>query len=181
MNEHGHLITPTQFKALARPTSCHLDESEVMAYISECEDVFIIPTIGFANFERAINSESFADVFDETFRLSIWLDGGAFVADTCGCSPRSEWCVGLRKTLAYYVYAKMLRADGTIIARSGAMRHNDQYAQHIDPNRKQYDDVMNIADGYMAGCTLYAKTHSVECNAVKKVKGQRAKIKAIGD
>lgn len=180
MNEHGHLITAAQFRALARPTSCHLDDVEVMAYIAECEDTFIIPTIGYANFRRAINSESFADVFDATFDVSLWLDGGEFVASECGCEPKTEWCVGLRKTLAYYVYAKMLRADGTILARSGAMRHNDQYAQHVDPNRKQYDDVMNVADGYMAGCALYAKTHSVECGAVKKVRGQRARIKAIG-
>jgi hypothetical protein len=27
---------------------------------------------------------------------------------------------------------------------------------------------------------LYAKAHSTECNAVKPVKGSRAKIKAIG-
>ena len=181
MNEHGHLITPAQFKVLARPTSCHLDDTEVMSFISECEDVFIIPFIGFANFEKAVHSESFAGVFDETFSVSLWLDGGSFETSDCGCNKRTEWCVGLRKTLAYYVYAKMLRADGTIVARAGAMRHNDQYAQHIDPNRKQYDDVMNIADGYMAGCTLYAKTHSVECNAVKKVRGKRATIKAIGD
>lgn len=181
MNEHKHLITVAQFKVLARPTSCHLDDAEVMAYIAECEDMHIIPAIGFANFRRAIESESFANVFDETFSASVWLDGGEFVADVCGCSPRTEWCVGLRKTLAYYVYAKMLRADGTILARSGAMRHNDQYAQHVDPNRKQYDDVMNVADQYLSGCLLYAKTHTVECNAVRPVKGARATIKAIGD
>lgn len=180
MNEHGHLITVAQFKALARPTSCHLDDTEVMAYIAECEDLHIIPAIGFANFRRAIESESFTDIFDETFDASVWLDGGEFVADVCGCSPRTEWCVGLRKTLAYYVYAKMLRADGTILARSGAMRHNDQYAQHVDPNRKQYDDVMNVADQYLSGCLLYAKTHTAECNAVKPIRGTRATIKAIG-
>ena len=74
----------------------------------------------------------------------------------------------------------MVRADGTIVARAGAMRHNDQYASHVDPNRKQYDDVMDIADKYLAGCLQYAKIHSVECNAVKPIKGTRARIKAIG-
>ena len=181
MNEHKHLITVAQFKVLARPTSCHLDDAEVMAYIAECEDMHIIPAIGYANFHAATSSETFDNTFDDTFDASIWLDGGEFVADVCGCSPRTEWCVGLRKTLAYYVYAKMLRADGTILARSGAMRHNDQYAQHVDPNRKQYDDVMNVADQYLSGCLLYAKTHTTECNAVRPIKGSRATIKALGD
>lgn len=180
MNEHGHLITAAEYKVLARPASVHLDDDEVQAYINECEDMHIIPAIGYANFVAAINSETFDNTFDETFSLSIWLDGGAFTTSGCGCNERTEWCAGLRKTLAYYVYAKMLRADGTIVARAGAMRHNDQYAQHVDPNRKQYDDVMDIADKYLEGCMLYAKTHSVECNAVKPIKGSRARIKAIG-
>lgn len=179
INEHGHLITVGQCLALARPTSVHLDEDEVQAYITECEDMHIIPAIGFANFQTAVNSETFDKTFDDTFSASIWLDGGAFTSD-CACDGRTEWCAGLRKTLAYYVYAKMLRADGTIVARAGAMRHNDQYASHVDPNRKQYDDVMNIADRYLAGCLQYAKIHSVECNAVKPIKGSRARIKAIG-
>ena len=180
MNEHGHLITAADFKVLARPTSCHLDDNEVMAYIAECEDTVIIPAIGFANFRAATNSETFDYTFDDTFSESIWLDGGEFLAGCSGCG-RTEWCVGLRKTLAYYVYAKMLRADGAILARSGAMRHNDQYAQHVDPNRKQYDDVMNTADQYLNGCLEYAKLHTTECNAVKPFKGTRATIKAIGD
>ena len=50
INEHGHLITVGQCLALARPTSVHLDEDEVQAYITECEDMHIIPAIGFANF-----------------------------------------------------------------------------------------------------------------------------------
>lgn len=180
MNEHGHLITVAQFKALARPTSCHVDDNEVMSFISECEDMHIIPAIGYANFRAATSSETFDYTFDDTFNESIWLDGGEFIAG-CGDCGRTEWCVGLRKTLAYYVYAKMLRADGTILARAGAMRHNDQYANHVDPNRKQYDDVMNAAESYLAGCMLYAKQHTTECNAVRPIKGSRATIKAIGD
>lgn len=181
MNEHGHLISVAECLELARPVSIHLDEQEVAAYIAECEDMHIIPAIGYTNFQTAVNSESFDATFDDTFSASIWLDGGAFVVSDCGCNnERTEWCVGLRKTLAYYVYAKMLRADGTLLARAGAMRHNDQYASHVEPNRKQYDDTMNIADQYLSGCMLYAKQHSLECNAVKKIKGTRARIKAIG-
>ena len=180
INEHKHLINVEDYKALARPASVHLDDDEVQAYIVECENTIIIPAIGYANFNKAVNSLTFDDTFDDTFSASIWLDGGEFVADVCGCQPRTEWCVGLRTTLAYFVYAKMLRADGTIVSRAGAMRHNDQYGQHIDPNRKQYDDVMNIADQYLAGCMLYAKVHSAECHAVKPIKGTRARIKAIG-
>ena len=180
MNQHKHLISVAECLALTRPVSVHLDDDEVQAYITECEDMVIIPAIGYTNFDKAVNSLSFDDTFDATFSASIWLDGGSFVTSECGCDGRTMWCAGLRKTLAYYVYAKMLRADGTTLSRAGAMRHNDQYASHVDPNRKQYDDVMNVADKYLSDCMLYAKAHSTECNAVRPVKGSRAKIKAIG-
>ena len=56
MNEHKHLITAADYKVLARPASVHLDDDEVQAYITECEDMHIIPAIGYANFNRAVNS-----------------------------------------------------------------------------------------------------------------------------
>ena len=118
INEHGHLITVGQCLALARPTSVHLDEDEVQAYITECEDMHIIPAIGFANFQTAVNSETFDKTFDDTFSASIWLDGGAFTTD-CECDGRTEWCAGLRKTLAYYVYAKCFVPTGRLLPVQG--------------------------------------------------------------
>ena len=184
MAERKHLIDADDFQDLARPVSIHLDEAEVDAYIAECEDIYIIPAIGYGNFAKAVNSETFDDTFDDTFSASIWLDGGEFDAptDNCGCKGvEKSWCVGLRKTLAYYVYARMGRADGSIIARSGYMRHEDTYANHVPTEQKQYDDVMDVAEKYLAGCMKYAQIHSADCKKVQPVRGSRAAIKVIGD
>ena len=180
--DRKHLLTPVQFAELARPTSMHLDEDEVERFIEECEDMYIIPTVGYDVFAAAIDyvdDNSLGGQFDDTFDPVLYLNGGAFSATgCCDCGTgRSEWCAGLRKALAYYVYAKMGRADGTIIARDGLMRHNDQYAQHVEPNLKQYNDVMAIAEQYLASCQRYAKTHAC---GVRKVRQSRARIKAIG-
>lgn len=183
-----HLITPAQFVELARPVSTHLDDNEVLAFIDECENTFIIPAIGYGNFEHAVEvstastfDATFDGTFDDTFEPTIWLDGGSWEKCGCGCGGTEKaWCVGLKKTLAYYVYAKMGRADGSIVARAGYMRHNDQYADHVYEGVKQYDDVMNIADRYLAGCMEYAKCHTVD-KVVKPVRNSRAKITAIGD
>lgn len=178
--ERKHLLSPVQFAELARPTSIHLEDDEVNRFIEECEDLYIIPTVGYDVFSAAIDyvdDNTLDGKFDETFDPVLYLNGGAFNYNHCGCDGASEWCAGLRKALAYYVYAKMGRADGTIIARDGLMRHNDQYAQHVEPNLKQYNDVMEVAEQYLASCQRYAKMH--RCG-VRMVRQSRATIKAIG-
>ena len=191
--EKKHLITPQQFVELARPTSTHLDDAEVLAYIDECENMFIIPAIGYGNFEHAVNlpemlgdestfDKTFDGTFDDLFEPNIWLDGGSFEkCDGCGCGTSERgWCVGLRKTLAYYVYARMGRSDGSIVARAGYMRHNDQYADHVQKDVRQYNDVMSTAEAYLAGCLEYAKCHTID-KKITPVRSSRAAIKAIGD
>ena len=178
--ERKHLLSPVQFAELARPTSIHLEDDEVNRFIEECEDLYIIPTVVYDVFSAAIDyvdDNTLDGKFDETFDPVLYLNGGAFNYNHCGCDGASEWCAGLRKALAYYVYAKMGRADGSIIARDGLMRHNDQYAQHVEPNLKQYNDVMEVAEQYLASCQRYAKMH--RCG-VRMVRQSRATIKAIG-
>ena len=191
-SDRKHLIDPVLFAELARPSSNHLDDDEVWKYIDEVENTVIIPAIGYGNFEHAVTipvtwegdstfDVTFDGTFDDLFEPNIWLNGGSYETCGCGCESNAlDWCVGLRKTVAYYVYAKLLRADGTIVARAGAMRHNDNYANHVDPNRKQYDDVMNVAEQYLSGCMKYARCHTVECRKIN-LRQQRAKIRAIGD
>lgn len=187
MSEITHLITPAEFAQLARPVSVHLDENEVQAFINECEQVFIIPAIGYGNFKAAVTDTEWDSTFDETFQPSIAISGGEWTcnrANVCGCDTAAEtleYCVGLKTTLAYFVYAKIARADGAIYSRAGYMRHDDQYAQHVDDSKlKQYNDVMSIAERYLGECLRYIKYHTVD-KKIKPVHGTRARIHAIGE
>lgn len=185
MADRKQLITVEQFRALSRPTSAHLDEEEVNAYIRECEDCFIIPAIGYANFKGATGTSTWGDTFDATFNPQTLLDGGEWSSvesDEFGNKiTRAYYCNGIRKALAYYVYAKLLRADGTIISRAGSMRHRDDNGDHIDDSKlKQYNDVMNIAERYLGDCLAYLKRH-VRNRQVSKVRGSRVHIHAIGN
>lgn len=186
MSDTQHMITAQEFATLARPCSRHLDDDEVMAYVSECEQLYIIPAIGYGNFKAAITVSAFDGTFDDTFNPATVINGGEWTltrVNECHCDTAEnelKYCVGLKRTLAYYAYAQMMKADGAINARSGTMRHNDQYAQHIDDKMKQYNNIMNIAEAYMDGCLQYLKYHTVD-HAVKPVRGGRARIHAIGD
>lgn len=183
--DRKQLITIEQFRALSRPTSAHLDEEEVNAYIRECEDCFIIPTIGWANFKGATGVSTWEGTFDATFKAETILDGGEWSTeeeDECGNKVKKEYyCCGIRKALAYFVYAKLLRADGTIVSRAGSMRHRDADGDHIDDTKlKQYNDTMNMAERYLSSCLMYLKKH-IKNKQVKTVRGSRAHIHAIGD
>ena len=184
MAERKHLLSVEEFEKLARPASTHLDDVEVEAFIAECEDIHIIKAIGYGNYKACVTDTPFDTTFDDTFKPVTLIEGGEWKQKmTCGCDEGKEilqYCVGLKKTLAYFVYAKMLRNDGSIVERAGFMSHNDQYASHANDNHKQYSDVMNIAEQYLADCMLYAKYHTID-KTITPVHSTRSRIIAIGD
>lgn len=180
------LIWPEQFRELARPVSIHTDDDEIAQFIRECEDVHIIPAVGWPTMKKATATdpcaEEWGEIYGKGFDPVVLLDGGEYQpVGGCGCNASGEmrYCNGLRKALAYFVYAKMQRNDGSIIARAGAMQHNDQYAYHTnDAELKRYNDTMDVAEKYLAECIEYANMFK----PVKRhVRGTRCRVHVVGD
>ena len=165
-----HILTVEEFKELARPTSKHVDEDEVIAFVRECEDIHIIPAVGLEKYQ-ALLEESISEPD------KILLEGGIYEKD-----GKKEKCAGLKTALAYFVYAKMAMADGSIMTRSGMVQHNDSYAERTDDKNRvrRYDDVMNVAEEYLNSALLYLRTLEVY-EETKPVRGTRLKIHSIGD
>ena len=165
-----HILTVEEFKELARPTSKHVDEDEVMAFVRECEDIHIIPAVGLEKYQ-ALLEESISEPD------KILLEGGIYEKD-----GKKEKCAGLKTALAYFVYAKMAMADGSIMTRSGMVQHNDSYAERTDDKNRvrRYDDVMNVAEEYLNSALLYLRTLE-GYEESKPVRGTRLKIHSIGD
>lgn len=168
--ENKHLITLEDFGKLARPVSKHIDEQDVNAFITECEDVIIIPAVGLK-----LYNEMLSEGMNE--KTGVLLNGG----DYKGKGNEMKRCYGIKKTLAYYVYAKMLQANGVMLTRTGAMEHNDSYAQRLERENKvkRYNEAMNVADKYLANCLEYIK-NNINTN-VTPIRGSRLKIHPIGD
>ena len=169
--ENEHILTVEEFRTLARPTSKHLDDDEIVSYIGECEDVFIIPAIGLEKYQSLLSTE----LPDGD---KILLSGGTFESK----DGKKNKCAGLKKTLAYFVYGKLSMADGSMITRSGYVQHNDSYAERTDDKNRvrRYDDVMNVAEQYLNSCLSYLKTFT-GYEEIKPVRGTRVHIHAIGD
>ena len=181
------LITVDQFRELARPTSTHIDEDEVNAYIRECEDANIIPAIGWERFKAATEQGEWGDSVLPDFQPAVFLDGGEYTTKKEGDCRQDETKVqkytsGIRKALAYFTYARLFRADGTIISRAGGMRHRDDYSDHVQDvsSNKQYNDIMDMAERYLSDALEYLKTFTTK-GEVKPQRGTRAHIHAIGD
>nr|DAL38424.1 MAG TPA_asm: hypothetical protein [Caudoviricetes sp.] len=179
------LITVEQFRELARPTSAHLDEDEVNAYIRECEDTNIIPAIGWERFKAATEQGEWGDSVLPDFQPAVFLDGGEYTTKKGYCSqdePKvQKYTSGIRKALAYFTYARLFRADGTIISRAGGMRHRDDYSDHVqDVSSNKYNNIMDMAERYLSDALEYLKVFTQK-GEVKAQRGTRAHIHAIGD
>ena len=183
--ERKRIITVEQFRELARPTSIHLDESEVDIYIRESEDASIIPAVGYDVFLWLTTEQSESPAAAGKADKAILLDGGSYedeTRDNYGERVKvKRWCGGLRRATAYFAWARMQRADGNIITRAGAMTHTEDYGQHTgDEKLRQYNDAVDMAEKYLEEAMYYLKKQTGGA-APRPVKGKRATIKAIGD
>lgn len=170
-----HIITVDEFKKLGRPTSKHIDDDDVMSFVGECEDINIVPAIGLDMYNELSGDGTLSD------EAKILLEGGAWDDTFVSGESTKQMCHGLKKALAYFVYAKMSKVDGSILTRSGSVQHNDTYADRAEDKQRvaKYNDVMNIAEEYLNGCLLYLKHWRGD--KIKPVRGSRVHIHAIGD
>lgn len=154
-----HLIEPEEVGKYSRPISMHMDKDVVLSFISEVEEISIVPAIGepiykslLANPTKESNrilleggweDHSFDSTFDVTFA------GGTDEART----------VGLKKAIAYYVYARLLRWNDIQVTRFGSVKKDGDYSEKPYSTEKssQYGEAVDIADKYMANVIEYIK------------------------
>ena len=86
--ESKHILSVERFKELARPTSKHIDEGDVMTFVRECEEIKIIPAIGLERFKKLLDDP-------EDSRNKTLLEGGEY-NDKCGKRRIADGCRILR-------------------------------------------------------------------------------------
>ena len=192
-----HILDFDEFRELARPTSAHLDEEDVMNAINECEDVFIAPAIGIGVYNLVAMEYSEQNPMPDN--LKVLLNGGYWAFDNSGALvfdttfdatfatsyQNVKMCHGLKKALAYYAYSTMMREDGAVVTRSGSLQHTDAYGSRLALTEKhaRYNDSTNVAEQYLSSCLLYLEqiNGNNSCCHKGRFRGHRAHIHAIGD
>ncbi|WP_418991858.1 hypothetical protein [Alistipes sp.] len=165
-----HLIEPCDVDKYARP--CDMDEEIVARAIEEAEQLDIKPKLGDELFMRLFTLAPF----------DLLLDGGEYV-DRRG-NPRHF--IGLRRALAYYVWARLVKSSVNHLTRFGFVQKRDEYSQATEYRERQtaYNDAFAVADGYMKACLAYIQAKPeifADYTLRGRVKANRTKFKIIGN
>lgn len=139
------IITPEEVGILSRPISQHIDHAQISAYITEVEALQIRPNLG---------ASLLTDIKANADKYSCLLNGGDSVSG------------GLRKAVAYYVYAKIIKQGATIATRFGAVEKTDEHSVRMEQERKDniFRECNSIADAYMADVIACARGRGWLCD-----------------
>lgn len=168
------LIKPTDVGNLARP--CDVDSGIIERAIEEAEQLDVRPKIGDALFLRLTSG---ADPITDS--VATLLNGGSY-EDGCGYG---HYFVGLRRALAYYVWARLVKTSINHLTRFGFVQKRDEYSDTVEYRERQaaYNDAFAIADGYMRGCLDYLQANPKafpDYNLRGRVSANRVRYRIIG-
>lgn len=152
-----HLITPEEVGKYSRPISMHMDQDVVMSFISEVEEISIIPAIGESVYKSLLSNPAKGS-------NRILLDGGwedhsfdSTFDKTFATGTDEARTVGLKKAIAYYVYARLLRWNDIQVTRFGSVKKDGEYSEKPYGSEKssQYGEAVDIADRCLANVVSY--------------------------
>lgn len=164
-----HFIEPHEVELYARP--CTVDEEIVERAIEEAELLDIKPALGDRLFNHLQNSVEYA-------RL---MEGGEYEA--CG---ETRTFAGLKRTLAYYTWARLINSATHHLTRFGYVVKSDDYSRSADLRERQQavGDATAIANAYMHECLRYIEAHPdifADYRGCGAITANKTRYKVIGD
>lgn len=159
------LTTIEQIREI-RNIALNLKDARVEPYLQEVEDAYIMPALGVELYEKLDNQEE----HDE-----ILLDGGYYDG------PKGRaYCHGLRRAVAYFAYARLLRNNQVNVTAFGVVQKTGSYSQPMDA--QQIDaaatDATKMAELYLHTCVVYLhRNDDGGCGHKRKEPGQPASTK----
>lgn len=161
------LISREDIDRECRP--CNAQDALVDRCIEEAQNLDIIPAIGADWWLRVMNREN------DAVATLLW-EGGIY-KDNCG---NAHIFAGLKKSLLYYSYARVVRSSGGVSTRFDFVVKADQYSDSADLQAKvqAYNEAFANADNYKAQCLAYLNTSETCCK--RKLVNNRLSVKKIG-
>lgn len=139
--------------------------------IEEAELLDIKPALGDKLFNKLQNSVTFS-------RL---MEGGEYEA--CG---ETRTFAGLKRTLAYYTWARLINSATHHLTRFGYVVKSDDYSRSADLRERQQavGDATAIANAYMHECLRYIEANPdifAEYRGGGAISANKTTFKVIGD
>ena len=151
----------------------HMDEDRLLAYITEAEMLNIKPVLGDKLFHKLLDESN-----DENDLYKKLLEGGTYNHD-----EEKYSFVGLKTTIAYYVFAKNVMVGDYQSTRYGIVMKDGDYSSHISSAQRSacYNDTLEVANAYLQDCIDYCKRKGLITNGIGKSSASGGiKIKKIG-
>ena len=156
----NHIIVPEEVREYGRAMSLHVDKKVLEALIQETENMDIRPVLGAVFFNNLVEGDR-----EEPF-VKLLLDGGyyPYVFDPTFDATFQQPAVvldahfqGLKAAVAYYVQAKLVKANDNQITRFGVMQKDSEYGTRPSYSERndQYNDLASIADQYLRDTLEY--------------------------
>lgn len=166
------IVQASEVGKLARPVSNHIDKERIEVYIRESEDIDLKATLGDA---------LLIDLRERPEKYKELLDGGTY-SDACSVCVFS----GLKKALAYYAYARIVKNNDMNVTRFGLVAKQDDYSERVSVKEKvmAYNDAFDVADRYMRECVIFLTKNKEKYPLYKghgKVRTNRVSYKVIGE
>lgn len=142
-----HLVTPQEVTRLGRPIG-KVEPTKLEAYINETEQLYIKPTLGTSLYLALLNGA------DE--RYTRLLEGGVYE----DCRLGTQSLVGLKTTIAYYVYAQNIMSGDFQSTRYGMVLKDGDYSTHVSSKERSdcYNNALEVANTYLKECVAYCKS-----------------------
>jgi len=148
-----HLIEPSELLSLGRPIGKSVGTDKLLAYITETEQLYIKPALG---------DTLLLDILEngdtrEDYRLL--LNGGAY-SDDCG---NTYTFMGLKVTVAYYVYAQNIMSGDFNSTRYGMVLKDGEYSSRLSSKERSdhYNNTLEVAHQYLKDCIAYCKRKGI--------------------
>jgi len=126
-----------------RPIADNIPLSRITVYIEEAESLYVLPAFG---------ASLFKNISDNKENYTTLLDGGYYDND-------NHYFEGLRKSVAYIAYSKMILNQDFNVTAFGTMFKNSEYSEHSNEKTllRISNDALAIGIRYLDDCLEYLK------------------------
>jgi hypothetical protein len=198
MNENT-IIKPEDIRKV-RPIAENLrDEKRIAPYIRETEQLDIMPAIGVSLYKQ-ISEENFIETLTTHSNIPIvtnngkviilkesdwnkFVDGDYFTCDDCSCiNDKIRYSAGLRATVAYLAYARMLPNQPLNVTAFGVVQKTTNLSEPVDEKTlfRASGEARKIGLEYLRQSVDYLKCLGLIGDCTNTVTRRYRKFIAIG-
>ena len=149
-----------------RPIADNIPSSRITIYLKEAENLYVIPAFG---------ASIFKNISDNQENYTTLLEGGFY-------DNNKHYFEGLRKSIAYIAYSKMILNQDFNVTAFGTMFKNSEYSEHSNEKTllRISNDALAIGLRYLDECLDYLKYINVLPCCLNQTDRNR-RIKIIGE